>query len=98
MSLKVKGWKELQNDIQEMIEILEDESLITKDVQSGMSKYAHRDTGFLAGSFERKKNVVISKAPYAEYEALRGGSHDFVTKGIDNFNINKYADRVVEPF
>jgi hypothetical protein len=63
-----------------------------------MRRYAHVMTGYLRDSIYHEGNFAVASAPYAEYEADRGGDHDFAGQAVDDFNMERFADRIVEPF
>lgn len=63
-----------------------------------MRKFAHVRTGYLRDSIYHEGNFAVASAPYAEYEAKRGGAHDFASRAVKAWSIERYADRIVEPF
>lgn len=63
-----------------------------------MRRYVHVDTGYLKSTIYHEGLEAVATAPYAAYEARRGGTHDFATRAAEAFNINRYADRVVRDF
>lgn len=95
----VIGANELAGDFEEMARIIKEEpELITSQLDESMVKFAHVLTGYLRGSIYHKGPVAGADAPYAGYEDDRGGGHDFAEQAINDFDLRKYADKVVEPF
>lgn len=98
MPVKIIGLDELSNAVQQILENLKDPEPVTKRLDTAMHKYAHVRTGMLRGSIYHKENVAGAGAPYAGYEADRGGAHDYAQRAIDAFPTEEYFNEVVEPF
>jgi len=92
------GAKEAADALEDVAKNLDDISTVLDELMSGMRKYVHIQTGYLRDSIYKKKDHAGASAPYAGYEADRGGEHDFAQRAIDAFNLEKYADHAVEPF
>jgi hypothetical protein len=95
---RVLGLSRLLKGLDNVSEDLEDVSIITKELASSMRKNVHVATGYLRTTIYHKNNVAGAKAPYAGFEARRGGSHDFAQAAIDAFALSKYANYVVKRF
>lgn len=63
-----------------------------------MRKFAHVRTGYLKNSIYHEGAFAVASAPYAQYEADRGASHDFAGQAVQGWSIERYADKIVEPF
>lgn len=98
MAVRVIGLKELIGALDGMVEVIEDEKLVPEMLVHNMESFAHRRTGYLASTIYHKSNVAGASAPYAGYEADRGGSHDYAQRAIDAFNAGAYLDKIVRPF
>jgi hypothetical protein len=98
VAAKIIGAKELQRALGEILQNVNDSSLIFERLAVDMSKYAHVVTGYLKSTIYSKDNVVGATAPYAGFEADRGGDHDFAQRAIDAFPMEKYSDEIVRPF
>src|SRR3990172_153091 len=95
----VVGAAELGADLEKMRRLIEeDPELITGQLDESMSKFVHIVTGYLKSTIYHKGLIAGADAPYAGYEADRGGDHDFAQQAIDDFDMDRYADRVTEPF
>lgn len=93
------GADELSADFERMARIIKDEpELITGQLDESMSRFAHVITGYLLGSIYHRGLVAGADAPYAGYEADKGGDHDFAEQAIEDFDLERYADEVVAPF
>jgi hypothetical protein len=98
-SVRVIGAKELAIDFETMRRLIEeDPELITGQLADSMRKFVHVKSGHLKSTIYHKGLVAGADAGYAGYEADRGGEHDFAEQAIEDFDIEKYADKVVEPF
>lgn len=98
MAVKIIGAEKLHEALWAMIRRIEDYSLITKQLARYMAIYAHVDTGYMKSTIYYKRNIAGASAPYAGFEADRGGEHDFAQKAIDAFRVDAYLGEIVEPF
>lgn len=98
MSVLVIGNDKLSKDLDKVFTNIKDTKEIAKELDSLMNDYVHVLTGYLKSSIYHKTNVAGAKAPYAGFEEERGESHEYATKAIDAFDVNKYIDRVISPF
>jgi hypothetical protein len=103
--LKIIGLPELNAALEEIAERLEDKSLITKPLAEGMERVVHEITGHLKSTIKYNDTIAYADADYAGYEADRGDQlaggktgHDFGQRAIDDFDVDKWADEIVEPF
>jgi len=95
----VVGAAELGADLEKMRRLIaETPELITGQLDTSMNKFVHVITGYLKSTIYHKGLIAGADAPYAGYEADRGGDHDFAQQAIDDFDMDRYADRVTEPF
>ena len=95
----VIGADELGTDLGTMRRLIEeDPELITSQLDESMHKFVHVITGYLKSTIYHKGLVAGADAGYAGYEADRGGEHDFAELAIEDFDIERYADKIVEPF
>lgn len=92
------GLEDLVRDISEMQRLMENPERVTKRLAASMRKFVHVRTGFLKSTIYHKGNVAGAKAPYAGIEEERGGPHAYATRAIKDFNMDRYADEIVEPF
>jgi hypothetical protein len=97
-NLRIIGARELAGDIEQMRDLIPQQEPNTKQLAALMTKYVHVKTGFLRSTIYHKHNIAGATAPYAGYEADRGGEHDFAARAIKAFNLDSYADRITEPF
>ncbi|KKN57470.1 hypothetical protein LCGC14_0561820 [marine sediment metagenome] len=98
MTVKIIGARQLQRALAEVLQNIGDVSLVTSRLVIDMTKYAHIATGFLRGSIYHKDNIAGAKAPYAGFEADRGGLHDYAQRAINVFPVENYFDEIVRPF
>jgi hypothetical protein len=96
--VKVIGLKELQEALAKIKANLENMEIATKSLADSMREYVHVDTEYLKSTIGYSGNIAHADTPYAGAEADRGGSHDYATLAVDAFDIESYADSVVEPF
>lgn len=54
-----------------------------------MQRFVHVRTGFLRSTIYHYGDRAGASAAYAEYEANRGGEHDFATRAIDALDIDR---------
>jgi hypothetical protein len=98
MSLRIISLEELQEALAKIRANLENVEISGRPLADLMRDYVHVDTGYLQSSIYYSGNVVGASAPYAGDEADRGGDHDYAELAIQAFDIEAYADTVVEPF
>lgn len=98
MATRVIGAKELADDIETMRKLLEKPELITKQLDRSMTRFAPVRTGHLKSTTYHKENIAGAKADYAGWVEEMGGEYAYATDAIKDFNMDKYADQVVEPF
>lgn len=98
MGLRIFGLPPIITGLKNVSEALEDTSLITEDLAEGMRRYAHVATGYLRSTVYHEEAIAGASAPYAGFEADRGGEHDFAQKAVDAFKIDEYADMLVKEF
>lgn len=99
MAVKIIGLDGLQDALNEMLKRFDDlEEFVHRPLAEGMRKHAHVDTGRMRSSVYSKHDHSGADAPYAGYEADRGGSHDFGQAAIDDFDARKFLEHIVEPF
>ena len=96
-NVRVIGANELGISLAQRRRLMADPELITWQLALNMSQVVHRVTGYLQSSIYHKGPVAGAKAPYAGIEEERGPDHDYATQAIENFSIEKYADKLVEP-
>lgn len=95
----VIGANELAADFEKMRRLIEeDPELITAQLDESMRRFVHVKTGYLKSTIYHKGLVAGADAPYAGYEADKGDDHDFAQQAIDDFDMERYADKLVEPF
>jgi hypothetical protein len=95
----VIGANELAEDFERMRRLVDNSpQLVTEQLADSMTKFAHVITGYLKASVYHKHREAGANAPYAGYESDRGGDHDFAERAIEDFDINRIADKIVEPF
>lgn len=94
----VIGANELAADFEKVRRLIEDEpELITRQLADSMRKFVHVQTGYLKSTIYHKGLVAGADAGYAGYEADRGGAHDYAERAIEDFDLDRYADKVTEP-
>lgn len=98
MSVKVIGADEIVSAFNEILENLNDGELVTTALASSMSDYVHVQSGYLKSTIYYSDWEAGATAPYAGFEADRGGSHAFDEKAIQSFDFERYADKIVEAF
>ena len=98
MAVKTKGFKQLALDTEKVIKLLRKPELITSALHSSMTKFVHVETGDLRKSLFFKGNIAGSKLAYAGFEEEREGSHAYATRAIKAFDVNKYANELMEPW
>jgi hypothetical protein len=98
MSLKVIGVEDIQKALEQIRANINNLEIVTRPLAASMREYVHVDTGYLQSTIGYSGNVAFAEAKYAGYEADRGGDHDYATQAVDGFDIEAYADTVVEPF
>ena len=98
MIIRVIGLKELQEALAKIKANIDNVEIITRPLADLMRDYVHVDTGYLQSTIFYSGNVAGASAPYAGYEADRGGDHDYAELAVEAFDIEAYADYVVEPF
>lgn len=97
-SVEIRGLDELSQVLGEIIKRLNNPELVTEPLALGMETYVHRVTGHLASTIEYEGNFAGATAPYAGVESDRGGSHDYASQAIEAFDLEGWADKIVEGF
>lgn len=98
MTVRVIGLDELQKAFADIVKNLENVEIVTKPLAEGMRQYVHVDSGYLLSTIDYSGNVAFADASYAGAEADRGGDHDYAEASIEGFDIEEYANSIVEPF
>jgi hypothetical protein len=93
----VIGAKELGSDLEKVEKLLENPELITKQLDRSMNRFSPYRTGHLKSSIYHKGNIAGAKADYAGWVELMGHKYAYATEAIEDFNVNKYADQIMEP-
>ena len=96
--VKVIGGKKLHRALVEMLGLVGDTKLVTKQLEVDMRRFAHIITGFMKSTTYHTFNIAGADAFYAGYEADRGGRHDYAQRAINAFPIEKYFDKIVSPW
>lgn len=99
MAARIIGLDELMAEFAELAELLKKgPEFATAQLDEGMTRVVHVRTGYLKSTIYHKDNVAGADAPYAGYEADRGGAHDFAEAAIEDFDIERWADEVWKVF
>ncbi len=98
MSITVHGVTELNQALRGIAANIKNPDLVTIPLERSMTKFVHVDTGYLKSTIYRKAWEAGADAPYAGYEADRGGEHDYAEQAIEDFDIDAYLDSIVEVF
>jgi hypothetical protein len=98
MAVEVIGARELGDALEKIAKLLDEPELITKQLERSMSEFAPVRTGHLKSSIYHKNDVAGAKADYAGWVEEMGDKYAYGTRAIEDFDIKKYADQVVEPF
>ena len=96
--VKVIGGEDLHRALVKMLALVGNKSLVTKQLDTDMRRFAHVITGFMESTIFHDRNIAGADAFYAGYEADRGGSHDYAQRAINAFPAEKYFDKIVRPF
>ena len=96
--VKVIGADGLHKALVQMLALVGNKSLVTKQLDKDMRRFAHIITGFMESTIFHDRNIAGADAFYAGYEADRGGSHDYAQRAINAFPVEKYFDKLVKPF
>lgn len=98
MAVKVIGADGLHKALVEMLALVGNKSIVTKQLDKDMRRFAHIITGFMESTIFHNRNIAGADAFYAGFEADRGGSHDYAQRAINAFPTEKYFDKLVKPF
>ena len=98
MSVRVIGAEKLGVDMETMRKLIREPELATRPLDALMRKHVRVRTGFLKSTIYHKGNVAGASAPYAGWVEEMGGKYAYATKAIKSFDMDAYADDVVEPF
>lgn len=98
MAVKVVGAKELGDALEKIGKLIENPELVTEQLDRSMNKFAPVRTGHLKSSTYHKENIAGAKADYAGWVEEMGKPYAYATEAIEDFNVNKFADQLVEPF
>jgi hypothetical protein len=97
--VRVIGAEALGDDLEKILKLLDEPELITKQLDRLMMEFAPVRTGHLKSSIYHKNDVAGAKADYAGWvELMRSKKYAYATQAIQDFDMNKYADQIVEPF
>ena len=96
--VKVIGADGLHRALVEMLALVGNKSLVTKQLDTDMRRFAHVITGFMESTIFHNRNIAGADAFYAGFEADRGGSHDYAQRAINAFPTEKYFDKLVKPW
>ncbi len=97
MGAKVIGAKELLAAVKEMAGLIGDPAVAARLLEPELEAAAPVLTGFLRSSVYHTGNVVGARAPYAGIVADRPG-RDYAQDAMNRFPMERYANRIVEPF
>jgi len=105
-NVRIIGLPELNKalaDVAELIERIDD--IAPQMLEEDMHKFVHIITGHLKSTIYHKHALAGASANYAGYEADRGDrlaggktGHDYAQRAIDVFDMEKLANRIVEPY
>ena len=98
MTVRVIGADKLAVDIKTMRKLVKNPELVTRQLDKAMHRHAPEDTGHLKSTIYHKGNVAGARADYAGWVEEMDKPYAYATEAIEDFNMNKYADQVVEPF
>jgi hypothetical protein len=96
--VKVIGADGLHKALVQMLALVGNKSIVTKQLDTDMRRFAHVITGFMESTIFHDRNIAGADAFYAGYEADRGGSHDYAQRAINAFPVEKYFNKLVKPF
>ena len=96
--VKVIGGEDLHRALVKMLALVGNKSLVTKQLDTDMRRFAHVITGFMESTIFHDRNIAGADAFYAGFEADRGGSHDYAQRAINAFPVKKYFDKIVSPW
>lgn len=88
MKIDVLGALAWTNALEKIIERIQP-AIFAKKLADLMQRYVHVKTGYLRSTIYYYGDKAGATAPYAGYEAERGGSHDFVSRAIDALDIDR---------
>ena len=95
---RIIGARELHAVLIDILQNIGDLTFVTKRLAKDMTKFAHVDTGYMKGTIYHTFDIAGADAPYAGFEADRGGSHDFAQRAINAFPVDEYFNEIVRPF
>lgn len=98
MTIRTTGVRELVVDLERMRVLMRDPDLITEPLDKLMARNAPVRTGFLRSSTYHRHTVAGASAPYAGWVEEMGDKYAYATQSIKEFKMNRYADKIVEPF
>ena len=98
MAVRIIGADKVGAALGDLADRVNDQEIVTSRLATGMRQYAHVLTGTLRDSIGFSGNVAFADAPYAGYEADRGGDHAFDELAIDNLDMEELADALVGDF
>lgn len=98
MTIRIIGLDEIQEALAKIKANLDNLEIITRPLADLMRQYVHVDSGDLQASIDFQGAIAYAETDYAGFEADRGGSHDYATLAIESFDMEAYADEIVEPF
>ena len=96
--VQVIGADGLHRALVEMLGLVGDTKLVTKQLEVDMRRFAHIITGFMKSTTYHTFNIAGADAFYAGFEADRGGSHDYAQRAINAFPVERYFDILVKPW
>lgn len=81
----LEGWAELFNKIADKLKV----ETFSRELAELMAKFVHVRTGNLKRSVYFYGDKAGARAIYASVEVDRGGSHDFVSRALNAFDLER---------
>jgi hypothetical protein len=98
LTVRIIGLNELNKAFTEIKANIENVEIVTSALADLMRQYVHVISGDLQASVGYQESIAYADTVYAGIEEERGGSHAYGTQAIESFDVESYADKVVEPF
>jgi len=93
--ITIIGGQDVIVELGNMRKRISDPEEISAPLAENMRRVVHVITGYLKSTIYHEGLVAAATAHYAAYEARRGGDHDFATRAVKLFDMQRFGDRII---
>lgn len=93
--ITIVGGQDVIVELGNMRKRIADPEEISAPLADIMREVVHVVTGHLKSTIYHEGLVAAATAHYAAYEARRGGDHDYATRAVKMFDMDRFGDRII---